>query len=69
MSKSQVIYKGRHYTACAMKDGSLIVTRTHARGGVQLVGAAAAQWIEAIRTADDGGEAHMLCRAVINASA
>jgi hypothetical protein len=67
--KSQVIYKGQHYTACAMRDGSLIVTRNSAKaGGVRLVGAQAPIWIDSIRTAIDGDEAHALCRAVITSA-
>ena len=63
--QSEVIFKGRFYTACAMRDGSLVVTRNRGTGGVRLVGESAPHWIENIRTAIDHSEAHMLCRALI----
>lgn len=63
---SEVIFKGRHYTACAMRDGSLIVTRNRKQGGIRLVGENAPHWIEHIRTAIDHSEAHMLCRALVD---
>jgi hypothetical protein len=67
-----VIYKGRHYTACAMKDGSLIVTRNkplkNGQRGVRLVGEVASLWAYHIMEAIDGSEAHDLCRAVVNAN-
>jgi hypothetical protein len=63
--QSTIIYKGRHYTACSLRDGSLVVTRNRGRGGARLIGASAALWAEHIRTAIDGDEAHALCRAVI----
>ena len=64
--KSQIIYKGRHYTACAMRDGSLIVTSNRKPDGKRIIGPNAATWIDAIRTAIDNKEAHDLCHAVMN---
>lgn len=61
---SEVIFKNRHYTACAMKDGSLIVTKNDVQKGRQLVGENAPFWIEAIKTAIDSKEASMICRAM-----
>lgn len=67
MSKSKVIYEGAHYTACAMSDGKLVVSRNRKGGGKYLDGAEAAKWTEVIRTAHDATEAHMLCRAILSA--
>jgi hypothetical protein len=61
--KSRVIFKSAHYTACAMKDGSLIVTNRKGIGR-RLIGENAPYWIENIETAIDTKEAHMLCRAM-----
>lgn len=71
--QSEVIYNGRHYTACAMGDGSLVVTRNAGRRksdgnlGARLVGDNAKHWITSIRTAIDDGEASMLCRVLLPA--
>lgn len=65
---SEVIYKGPHYTACAMSDGSLIVTRNGKQRGTRLIGNTTADWIDNIRSAVAGGdlkEAAMLCRALV----
>jgi hypothetical protein len=65
--QSEIIFKNQWYTACAMRDGSLIVTRNRGKqSGVRLVGESAPHWIESIRTADDAKEAHMLCRACLD---
>lgn len=63
-NKSSVIYKGRHYTACAMKDGSLIVTRNGKQKGFQLIGDSASHWIDAIKTALDDKERAFICKAM-----
>lgn len=63
-SKSTVIFKNRHYTACAMKDGSLIVTKNGKQRGRRLIGGNAAYWIAAIKAAIDSNEAALLCRAL-----
>ena len=62
---SRIIFKNAHYTACAMEDGSLVVTRNRAKGGVRLVGETAVIWIEHIETAIDSKEASALCKAVV----
>lgn len=64
MTKSEIIYKGPHYTACAMKDGSLIVTKNRKQEGRRLVGENAPHWIEAIKTALDDKERAFICRAM-----
>jgi hypothetical protein len=65
MAKSRIIFKNSHYTACAMQDGSLVVTRNRGKsGGSRLVGPNAASWIDAIETAIDNKEASSICRAV-----
>ena len=64
MTSSEVIYKGRHYTACAMRDGSLCVTKNKTQEGRRLIGDSAPYWIDNIRTAIDDSEAHALCRAL-----
>ena len=64
--KSRIIYHGRHYTACAMKDGSLIVTRNGKQSGVHVEPDLAASWIDAIATAVDQREAAAMCRALLN---
>ena len=66
MAKSRIIFKNSHYTACAMQDGSLIITRNRGKGGSQLVGPSAATWINKIETAIDAKEAAALCRALLN---
>jgi len=63
MDKSQVIFKSAHYTACAMRDGSLIVTNRAGKGR-RMIGENAPVWIESIRTAIDAKEASLLCRAL-----
>jgi hypothetical protein len=64
---TRLIYSGRHYDACVLRDGSLVVTGKHgARHGVRLLAGAAAPWIDAIKTAVDTDEAHTLCRAICN---
>lgn len=62
--KSQVIYKGRIYTACEMSDGALVVTRNDRQQGVRLVGDNAPHWIECIKNAVDNEERSFICRAV-----
>ena len=64
--KSRIIYHGRHYTACAMRDGSLIVTRNGKQSGVHVEPDLATSWIDAIVTAVDQREAAAMCRAVLN---
>ena len=64
MTSSEVIYKGRHYSACSMQDGSLIVTKNKTQEGMRMIGENAAYWIDDIRTAIDDSEAHALCRAL-----
>ncbi len=64
--KSRIIYHGRHYTACAMRDGSLIVTRNGKQGGVHVEPDLATSWIDAIVTAVDQREAAAMCRAILN---
>lgn len=61
--KSEVIFQSRHYTASAMRDGSLIVQR-HDGTGTRLVNGAQ-EWIEAIKTAINHKEAAALCRAIL----
>ena len=64
--KSRIIYHGRHYTACAMRDGSLIVTRNGKQSGVHVEPDLATSWIDAIVTAVDQREAAAMCRALLN---
>jgi len=67
--KTRMIYKGPHYTACVLYDGSLCITRNRARGGVQLVGKQAPKWIAAIEEAVAEGDkqlAHRYCVGVLN---
>lgn len=64
--KSRIIYHGRHYTACAMRDGSLIVTRNGKQSGVHVEPDLATSWIDAIVTAVDQREAAAMCRAILN---
>lgn len=65
--RSRVIFENAHYTACAMRDGSLVVTRKCTLGGKRLIGPQAAEWINAIETALDSAEGAALCRAVLAA--
>lgn len=64
MMTTSMIFDGQHYSACAMGDGSLVVTHKRKQGGKRLTGAYAATWIDAIKTAIDASEASALCRAV-----
>lgn len=72
--KPEIIYKGRHYTACVIPQASgslLAVTRNKPlkngqRGRYIKACDGAAEWIDAIRTAVDKSEAHALCHAVLN---
>lgn len=61
-----ILFKNAHYTACALKNGSLIVSSNRRQYGKQLTGENATQWIDAIKTAVDPSEAHALCKAIIN---
>lgn len=65
MTKSYVLFKNQYYTACHMRDGSLIVTRNRKPGGKRLVGKQVPVWVEAIKTAIDTAEANALCRAFL----
>jgi hypothetical protein len=63
-TSSAVIFKNRTYTACAMHDGSLIVTKNKTQEGRRLIGDNAPYWIDNIKTAIDPEEAASLCRAL-----
>lgn len=65
MTSSTIIFENQHYAACAMRDGSLVITHKRKRGGKQLVGDQAPIWIEAIKTAGNASEANDLCRAFL----
>ncbi|MGE5512364.1 MAG: hypothetical protein ACM31O_14045 [Bacteroidota bacterium] len=65
--RTKIIFEGRRYTACIMADGSLVVTRNKKGGGVRLIGEDARHWRQAIQTAIDDDEAHLLCRAIATA--
>lgn len=67
MTATTMIHKGAHYTACMLRDGSLVVTRNRKQGGVRLVGLEAAKWTNALATADGAAESNALCRAILGA--
>ena len=68
MAESKVIYDGRFYVACAMRDGSLTVqSKAGGMRGVAVSAPHAGTWIEAIATAPDATEARDLCKAVYQA--
>lgn len=60
---SAVIFRNAVYTASAMNDGSLIVTKNRTQQGKRLE--RATEWIDAISTALDIREGAALCRAVM----
>jgi hypothetical protein len=68
----RILFKNQHYAACAMSDGSLVVTRNRKRGplkqsGVRLVGAQASEWVEHFTAeVDDPAICAALCRAILN---
>lgn len=62
--QSQIIFKNNYYTACEMKDGSLIVTKNKTQEGRRLIGENAPYWIDAIKTALDSKEASFICKAL-----
>lgn len=67
--QSRVIFNDQHYTASAMRDGSLIVeSNRRAKGtrGYRVTGPDAVHWIDAIETAIDNTEKRDLCRAIMN---
>ncbi len=64
--KSGIIFRNGNYTACAMKDGSLIVTRSRPQCGRRLIGEQATEWIDAINAAICRSEASALCRVLFN---
>ena len=66
MKKSSIIFKNQHYTACAMRNGLLIVTSNSKQYGKMLTGQAAQDWINHINTALDSAESHAMCRAIVN---
>lgn len=57
-----LLFKNQHYSACVLRDGSLVITHNRKQGGKRLVGSQAAVWIDAIKTAIDSDEANALCR-------
>ena len=59
---STVIFRSSIYTACAMRDGALIVTKNRTMQGRKLE--QASEWIDAIKTAIDVREGAALCRAL-----
>jgi len=59
--KSRIIFQNQHYTACAMRDGSLVVSHRK-QGGKRLTGDQVPVWIDAIANALDASEANDLCR-------
>jgi hypothetical protein len=72
--QSHIIFQNQHYTASAMRDGSLIVERNRvqrtgvgSRRGICLKGEQAAQWVASIQESavHDKMEAHALCRALV----
>ena len=65
MTPSTVIFRSSIYTASAMGDGSLIVTKNRTMQGRRLE--QAQEWIEAIKTAMDIREGAALCKAVMGA--
>lgn len=60
--KTRIIHKGRHYTACKLPDGSVVVTNNRKGGGKRLVGPQAATWAHYFETAEDHDEGEALCR-------
>lgn len=67
--KTSVLFENAHYQACALPDGSLVVSRKrkrHGQRGIRLIGGEAPKWIEALKTADDADEANALCRALVS---
>lgn len=70
MTKTIIIFKNQHYTACKMRDGSLVVTRNNKQQGRRVLPEGAKIWIDSINGAvlfGDTGEANALCRAIVNA--
>ena len=63
MKKSEIIFKDALYTAYAMKNGALLVTKNRKKEGRCLV-CGAASYINDIRTAVDRKEASALRRAL-----
>ena len=63
---SAVIFKNRIYTACAMADGSLVISKNKTQEGRRLIGENAAHWIDSIKTAVDNQEAAVLCKAMFS---
>jgi hypothetical protein len=66
-ASSKIIFDNQHYTACELRDGSLVVTHKRKRGGVRLIGSEAAIWLDAIKTVLDASEGNALCRVIVNA--
>ena len=64
MNTSKVIFENSHYSACFMRDGSLIVQKKRTGKGYRLIGENAAIWADSIVTAIDKSEANALCRAL-----
>jgi hypothetical protein len=69
--KTRVIFENSHYQACALPDGSLVVTGKRRKDGqargIHLVGPTAKDWIQSIECAlqFDASEASALCRALM----
>jgi len=64
--KSTIIFKNAHYTACHMRDDSLIITKNRTKKGIRLVGETAIEFGHALQSAIDRNESHALCRVVFN---
>ncbi len=62
--KSKVIFQNQHYTACHMRDGSLIVTHNRKQGGKRMAAGhpQLAEWLEALGQTLDAAEGNQLCR-------
>ena len=64
----ETLHNGRYcaeYGNCA--DGPILVITRPRGGGKHLIGDAAIEWAEHIRTALDKSEANALCRAILEA--
>ena len=68
MTKTATIFRNQHYTACVMRDGSLVVTKNNKQEGKRIMPDGAKIWIDSINGAvllGDTAEAHALCRGVV----
>ena len=64
MTSSSVLFENGNYSACFMRDNSLIVQNKRTGKGYRMIGENAAIWADNIKNAIDKSEANLLCKVI-----